>query len=112
MGLLDREYSEKRNFIRMKVNTPVDITLANDNSPLTGICHDLSGGGMLLTLDEELPLGAEVTVTVNSAHGHSPMLQARCIVARVEAGPSSSHLTGMEIQEVINQPELEAVENS
>ncbi|MGH1486689.1 MAG: PilZ domain-containing protein [Cellvibrionaceae bacterium] len=111
MGLLDREYSEKRNFIRMKVNTPVEIAINQENRTINGICHDLSGGGMLLTLDEALALDTELMVTVNSAHGHNPMLQASCVVSRVEAGPKNSHLLGLEIQEVLNHPELEAVEN-
>ena len=112
MGLLDREYSEKRNFIRMKVNTPVEVTLDQGNRTISGVCQDLSGGGMLLTLDEALELDTEIIVNVISDHGHSPMLQASCIVSRVEAGPKDSHLLGLEIQEVLNQPELEVAEGN
>ena len=110
MGILDREYSEKRNFIRMQVNTPVKVNLAGEEFSYEGICRDLSGGGMLLTIEHEIPLNTELKVTVISEHGHSPMLEANCSVARLEPGPDSSYLLGLEIQQVLNQPQDEEVE--
>ena len=110
MGMLDREYSEKRNFIRMQVNTPVKVSLADEESSYEGICRDLSGGGMLLTIDQELALNTQLSVSVISEHGHSPVLEANCSVARIEPGPNSSYLVGLEILQVLNQPQDEQVE--
>ncbi len=117
MSQLNREYSEKRDFIRMKINAPAQVTMVEedrteeDNTVRNAVCHDLSGGGMLLTLDQELALDTELIVTVTSVHGHSPILQARCAVARVEQGPKQSYMLGLEIQEVIEnkkeEPEAE-----
>ena len=110
MSLLDREYSEKRDFIRMKVNTPVQV-IVQDDRIIEGVCHDLSGGGMLLTIREELALGQELVVIVDSKHGHSPMLHALCNVARLESGPRNTFLLGLEIQELLNQhTEMRAAE--
>jgi len=107
MSLIDREYSEKRNFIRMKIDTPAEVTMNNQNVHAEGICHDLSGGGMLLTLDKEVELDTELLVTVSTNHGHQPMLSARCTVSRVEPGPKQSYLLGLEINEVLRTPETE-----
>lgn len=108
MSLLDRDYSEKRNFIRMKIDTPAEVTFVEEQVSCNGVCHDLSGGGMLLTVEREVVLDSELLVTVSTNHGHQPMLNARCIVARIEAGPKQSYLLGLEITEVLNLPENEA----
>jgi c-di-GMP-binding flagellar brake protein YcgR len=102
MGLLDRDYDEKRNFIRMKVETPVQVKVNTLEQEAEGICHDLSGGGMLLSLDNEMALNTEIVVTVVSDHGHSPMMKARCSVARIEPGPSNTNMIGVEILEIID----------
>jgi c-di-GMP-binding flagellar brake protein YcgR len=102
MGLLDRDFDEKRNFIRMKVDTPVQVKVSTDEAETTGICHDLSGGGMLLSLDNELALNTELTVTVISKHGHNPMMKARCSVARIEPHSANTSMIGVEILEIIN----------
>jgi len=103
MTSLDRDYSEKRNFIRMKVNTPAQVTVESDGITRDGVCNDLSGGGMLLTMEQTLPLDTELLITVASAHGHSPMLQAKCKIARVESGPDNQSMFGVEINEIISQ---------
>ncbi|MEO0443280.1 MAG: PilZ domain-containing protein [Pseudomonadota bacterium] len=109
MGMLDREYDEKRNFIRMQVNTPVKVSLANEQSSYNGICRDLSGGGMLLAMDQEVLLNTELTVSVISEHEDGAVLEANCSVARVEPGPNSSYMVGLEIQEILNQPQDEVL---
>lgn len=101
MNSLDRSYDEKRNFIRMKVNTPAQITLENENKTHVGVCNDLSSGGMQLTTNELLPLNSELLITVASKHGHSPTLKARCRVARVEQGPKDQCILGVEISELV-----------
>jgi len=110
MSLLDREYSEKRNFIRMKIDTPAEVTVLDREENCRGVCHDLSGGGMLLTIDKEVALDTELLVTVSTTHGHQPMLSARCVVSRVEPGPKQSYLLGLEINEVLKTAETESTE--
>ncbi|WP_185231839.1 PilZ domain-containing protein [Teredinibacter franksiae] len=104
MTLANRDYLEKRNFIRMKVDTPIDILLTRDHESLQGICRDLSGGGLLVEVPTALPIGTSAEVSIQSSHGHSPMLHARVRVSRVEAQPDTTArpcLLGMEIEEVL-----------
>ena len=103
MNLASRNYQEKRSFIRMKVDTPVTVTPTN-GIPLTGICHNLSGGGMLIAVAEALPLGEELEVAVTSHHGHNPMLLARTRVIRVLSQPDTVAkpcFVGLEILEIM-----------
>ncbi len=101
MNSLHRSFEEKRNFIRMKVNTPAEITLEGQGTVQSGVCNDLSSGGMLLTTDNQLPIDSELLITVRSRHGHSPTLKARCRVARVEDGPGEQCIVGVEISEFL-----------
>jgi c-di-GMP-binding flagellar brake protein YcgR len=105
MSVLSRDYQEKRNFIRMKIDTPADIIVESDGSSHEGVCRDLSGGGMLVELANALPVGTSVVVKIQSSHGHAPMLEAVSQVTRVETNlgdEASPCLLGMQITEVIS----------
>lgn len=96
MNLASRNYQEKRSFIRMKVETPVAVQL-HPQKRLQGTCHNLSGGGMLISLEEPLPLDQELEVTVSSNHGHNPMLRALTRVCRLPQTSGARFLAGLEI---------------
>lgn len=101
----NRNYSEKRNYIRMKVDAPVDITLTTDGSEYHGICRDLSGGGMMIELQSILPVGTQAEVMICSGHGHNPILRAKAAVTRVISQPESDEqpcTLGLQIVEVLN----------
>lgn len=57
MSLSEKAYSEKRDFIRMKISAPLTATLSADQEVLEGQCLDLSGGGMRVKIDRNIPLG-------------------------------------------------------
>ncbi len=100
-----RNYQEKRDYIRMKIEAPVNIGVVADGSTYQGVCRDLSGGGMLVEMDTVLPAGTAVEVTIASSHGHNPMLNAKAEVTRVISQPESETqpcLLGMQIVEVLN----------
>ncbi len=102
MSLADRAYSEKRNFIRMQIDTPISVQVETHNENITGLCRDLSGGGMLVELEKALPVGSQMKVEINSPHGHEPMLQAKTRVTRVLGGPNDRCILGMEIEEMLS----------
>lgn len=101
MGLSDKAYSEKRDFIRMKISAPLNATLSADNGIIEGNCRDLSGGGMLVATKENIAPGTQLEVEVSSAHGHNPKLRARARVARTIAGDEGNYELGLEILEVL-----------
>lgn len=102
MDRIDKKRSEKRNFIRMKVDTPAEVTLEQKGGALQGICRDLSGGGMLIEVKEKLEIGLELNITLASHHANSPMLKARTQVARIKTNPSGTFTLGLEILEILD----------
>jgi c-di-GMP-binding flagellar brake protein YcgR len=104
MNLSSREYQEKRDFIRMRIDSPVEVHIVGNDQPLTGVCRDLSGGGMLVEVECALPPGTEVEVTLTSSHGHAPMLRATATVTRLVAQPDSGKLpnkVGLRLKEIL-----------
>ena len=99
-NLASREYSEKRGYIRMQIDTPVTLQLPN-NEEITGICKDLSGGGMLVELEKVVPVGTDLTITIEPTHNCTPMLRADTYVSRVEGGPNDTCTIGLEIREML-----------
>lgn len=105
--MTDRDYSEKRNFIRMTINTPVQVHVEQEGILTTGICNDISGSGMLLTVDKELPMESELLVTLHPPTTKGPSLQARCTIARYHHTAGNKCLLGLEIQEILNEKTTE-----
>ena len=91
-------FDEKRNFLRMKIDTPVKISLHSDELELEGICRDLSGGGMLVEVQQALSLGAELDITLNVQNGYPLSAHARII--RIIEQPDSRYILGLEVVEI------------
>lgn len=101
MSLSGKPFDEKRDFIRMRIETPLEATLTGDGGTYKGICRELSGGGMQLELDDELAQDSEWEINIASNHGHSPQLRAVVKVVRV-LPQGERFATGMQIIEVID----------
>ncbi|HEY7771985.1 MAG TPA: PilZ domain-containing protein [Marinagarivorans sp.] len=76
-----RHYDEKRNFIRMRINSEAIIIDAQGKES-TGLCHNLSGGGALIELDKALPVNEQVEVIIHSHYGHAPVFSSTGAVIR------------------------------
>lgn len=97
----DKNYSEKRDFIRMKISAPLGTKLITADKVIEGMCRDLSGGGLQVEAKETLAMGTELEVEVASTHGHSPSLRAKVKVIRVLEINAGNYLIGMEIINLI-----------
>lgn len=97
MASIDRSYSEKRDFIRMKINSPVAINC--DGKDYLGVCKDLSGAGMLVEMETTLPIGADLKVSIEQkGETHLPF-HASATVSRVEP-IDDKYLVGLSITEI------------
>lgn len=96
-----REYEEKRNFIRMKVEAPVHITLTVENRTVDGVCRNLSGAGMLAEVEDALPMGAEVLVHIPPADSKTVSFRAEGVVARVDQ-LEKGYMLGINISQVLD----------
>ena len=84
----DRSYEEKRNFIRMKVDTMVTFCKADGGKErYEGRCRNLSGAGMLLETQKKLELGDKLRVTIPSEGPDFSPLDAIVEVVRVIPEP-------------------------
>ncbi len=100
MSSIDKGFSEKRDFIRMKISAPLSAKLSHDEGVIEGLCRDLSGGGMQVETKTNIPAGTELVVEISSDHGHNPTLHARAKVARA-SGDAQGYVLGLEILEII-----------
>ena len=94
----ERNYTEKRNFIRMKVDTPVDLIIQGEGArTLKAICKDLSGTGMLVEIDETLEIGTPLRVSITS--GKNPF-EADAEVSRSRTSANGKFIIGLKILEI------------
>ncbi|MEN0035899.1 MAG: PilZ domain-containing protein [Cellvibrio sp.] len=101
MGINDKPYSEKRDFIRMKIGAPLNAKLAAATEVIEGLCLDLSGGGLQVEAKQSLAVGTEAEVEVSSDHGHNPTLKARAKVVRSTTNEAGDYVLGLEILQII-----------
>lgn len=81
---LGRDYSEKRNFIRMRLDASVSFKTETGKEAYIGRCRNLSGTGMLMETDKKLMLGNKVTITLPSERSELPNLEALAEVVRID----------------------------
>jgi hypothetical protein len=94
---MQRNYDEKRQFIRMKVDTEVTLTVRDNGQQYSGLCKDLSGSGMLIEMDKDIPIGSNVDIRITS--GKNPFV-ADAQVARVKTAPGEKFIVGLKINDI------------
>lgn len=80
MSQSDHAYSEKRDYIRMRLEAPV--TLQHGGREFPALCLDLSSTGMQLEAECSLRLGDKVSVHIASEHNQLNGLDAEAEVVR------------------------------
>lgn len=93
-----KDYSEKRDFHRMKMNSEIELTDSNGVA-FPGICKDLSGAGMQLFVERAFSEGDEIHTLLPSTSDQFPPFETVCRVLRCEP-EGDGFLLGMEIVEV------------
>lgn len=98
MSTDDNTYSEKRDFIRMRINSPVDISLAGKT--YRGTCKDLSGAGMLVETEQAFDIGAKVDISIDQDNDKHLPFNAKAEVSRITEGESNNYIVGLIIKEI------------
>ncbi|WP_250657945.1 PilZ domain-containing protein [Alkalimarinus coralli] len=96
-----RDYSEKRDFIRMKVDTEIRLSFENSDETMTAVCKDLSGTGMLIETSEALEENSEFHTSLPSSNPAFPSFETKVKVIRCEESDNNRFLIGAEI---LNMP--------
>lgn len=93
---------DKRNFARMRIDTPAEVIIRGRDQQVSGICRDLSGGGMLIDTRVQLQAGTEVEIRLASHYGDNLMLKARAQVVRVRPIQTGKFSVGLKILEMLD----------
>ncbi len=91
-----RAYDEKRDFIRMRVSTPITIDVAGQQ--FEAVCRNLSGSGLLVESDGGLDAGTSVEVCIKPGDSHSDF-RASATVNRVDS-EGGRYLIGLSISAI------------
>lgn len=95
MSQNDRAYSEKRDYIRMRLEAPV--TLHYNGLEVPALCLDLSSTGMQLEAESALSMGDKVKVHIASDHNELRGLDAHAEVVRVSTMEDGRQALGLTI---------------
>ena len=76
-----QDYSEKRNYPRMRIECPASYKIAGGDGG-GAVVRDLSGGGLLVWIDRELAPGAVLTMEVRPISDITPPMVAEVEVLR------------------------------
>ena len=84
MSLDDQDYAEKRDFIRMFINAPVDYKISGEADWVTGTGINLSGGGLSFKTDQQLSKNDKVEIKLHPVTEVTPPLEAKVTVIRID----------------------------
>ncbi|MGV8918511.1 MAG: PilZ domain-containing protein [Pseudomonas sp.] len=74
MSQNERDYAEKRDYIRMRVDA--DITLLYAGQIIPAVCVDLSSSGMQVQAPRSFKVGDKLSVKIDSEHSALKGLEA------------------------------------
>ncbi|WLH91947.1 PilZ domain-containing protein [Pseudomonas sp. FP453] len=86
----ERDYAEKRDFIRMRVDA--DVSLIHAGQEIAGVCVDLSSSGMQVQAPRLFKVGDLLTVRIDSEHSSLTGLEADTEVVWVKGADDGQHL--------------------
>lgn len=95
MNQASRDYSEKRDFIRMQIRTDSQIHL--NNQVYSATCVDLSSTGALIESEHSFEVNSEVILSIQSGGGETPALVAQATLLRVRRMPNDHFQYGASI---------------
>lgn len=95
-----REYQEKRDFIRMQIETPATLQLENGNEyPV--FCVDLSSSGAQLQSSQAIPSNSVGKLSICSGGGNTSNLDVEVTVCRVQMSEQNDYQVGVLINKYL-----------
>ena len=99
MDLSNKDYEEKRDFIRMTMNAKASITVS-DGSAFEVKVIDLSATGMHLEASKSVPIASDVVVNVDSPNTQFQSMVAQCVVVRCLELSETKFDIGLEVKSI------------
>ncbi|ROM91022.1 PilZ domain-containing protein [Pseudomonas brassicacearum] len=98
MSQSDRDYSEKRDYIRMRVDA--DVTLIHAGDLIPAVCIDLSSSGMQVRAARSFQVGDKLNVRIDSEHAALKGLEAETEVVWVTQQDAGGQKLGLTILKI------------
>ena len=95
MSQTRRDYSEKRDYIRMRVDA--DVSLIHEEEEVPAVCIDLSSSGMQLQARRSFGVGDRLLVRIESEHAALKGLEADTEVVWVKELEDGNQKLGLTI---------------
>ena len=95
MSQTRRDYSEKRDYIRMRVDA--DVSLIHEGDEVPAVCIDLSSSGMQLQAQRSFRVGDQLLVRIESEHVALKGLEADTEVVWVNEPEDGNQKLGLTI---------------
>lgn len=83
------DYDEKRDFIRMAADHPMQFSEIGSSDSQDAICKNLSATGILFTAEAEIPAGTRLAVNIIPQYSVVNPFEAEVEVLRSEPGETS-----------------------
>tara|TARA_R110002126_G_scaffold247050_1_gene389961 strand:- start:715 stop:1020 length:306 start_codon:yes stop_codon:yes gene_type:complete len=96
MSFHDQQYSEKRDFMRMKMETTATLRVLSDDQTHGVQCQDLSNQGTQVVCAQRIIEGTLVELAIPSPTEGMQGLQARGQVVRCEPGEDGGSVIGIQ----------------
>ncbi|KAA0948090.1 MULTISPECIES: PilZ domain-containing protein [unclassified Pseudomonas] len=91
----ERDYAEKRDFIRMRVDA--EVSLIHAGQVIAATCMDLSSSGMQVQAPQLFKIGDKVSVRIDSEHAALKGLEADTEVVWVQKLDDGQQKLGLSI---------------
>jgi len=98
----EQNYAEKRDFIRMFINAPVDFALSGSDNWSKGMGIDLSGGGISFTSEQPLSEGDRVDIKLHPITDVTPPLEAVGVVTRIDKCADGKYAVSTKIEKILS----------
>ncbi|MCP4413412.1 MAG: PilZ domain-containing protein [Gammaproteobacteria bacterium] len=98
----EQDFAEKRDFIRMFINAPVDFSIMGSDNWSKGIGKNLSGGGITFSSEQALSEGDNIDIKLHPITPVTPPLEVTGVVARCEKDDAAGYIISTKIEKIIS----------
>ncbi|MFC1670432.1 PilZ domain-containing protein [Spirochaetota bacterium] len=88
-----RIYNDKRDYIRMEVDTEISFKIQGDTKIHRGKCIDISHDGVKFETDINMPAGTSLQAVISMSNGKMNPLESNIVILRVEKSLSDKYIT-------------------
>jgi hypothetical protein len=100
MSIEEQDFAEKRDYIRMFINAPVDYSISGADDWKEGLGKDLSGGGFSFTTSHPLSAGDKVDIKLHPVTPVTPPLEAHVTVIRADDNGQGQFIVSTKIEKI------------